>query len=153
MLAELIRICILFSLTGISRKQIGLWIDRKPVPTYKARFTNKPDLRPITAKQPMNRIQADLVDLGLDLQRDGTRYVLVLLDVFSRYLWLKPLKQKKPVEVVKHLESVFTEFGFPMVFQTDNGSEFRGELVNYCKENNIKKIFSSPNHPQSQGKV
>ena len=52
----------------------------------------------------------------------------------------------------------FKEFcilvGTPKILQTDNGAEYKNNLFkNYCDENNIKHIFSSPYHPESNGIV
>ena len=51
-------------------------------------FTNK-TLTPIDASRPMERIQADLLDIGTYLKinskdSDKPRYVLSIMDVFSR---------------------------------------------------------------------
>lgn len=70
--------------SGISRSHITAWLDDLPVSNQKAVFKNKAPLRPITSRHPMGRMQADLVDLGKELQIDGRRYVLVMLDVYSR---------------------------------------------------------------------
>ena len=45
-------------------------------------------------------------------------------------------------------------FGTPKILQTDNGGEFKNnDLENFCEENNIKLIHSSPYHPQTNGSV
>ena len=42
----------------------------------------------------------------------------------------------------------------PKILQTDNGGEFKNNnLENFCNENNIKLIHSSPYHPQTNGTV
>ena len=39
-------------------------------------------------------------------------------------------------------------------YKTDNGGEFKNnDLENFCEENNIKLIHSSPYHPQTNGSV
>ena len=42
---------------------------------------------------------------------NGTQYnyVLSVLDVFSRYMWLQPLSGKNSAEVLKHLKEIFRE--------------------------------------------
>jgi hypothetical protein len=49
----------------------------------------------------------DLMDMSSTTKdNDGTRYILVLIDVFSRYLWCRSLKTKKGIELVTALQSV-----------------------------------------------
>ena len=55
--------------------------------------------------------------------------ILSVLDVFSRFVFLFPLKNKESSEVAQHLISIFNVFGKPKLLQTDEGSEFRGEKV------------------------
>lgn len=47
------------------------------------------------------------------------KYVLMVQDVFSRYVWLKPLKGKSSHEIARHLEDIYMEHGPPKVLQHD----------------------------------
>lgn len=50
----------------------------------------------------------DLADLSTWMnENDGNRYLLIVIDVFSRYLWVKPLKSKTGSEVKKALQKIF----------------------------------------------
>lgn len=41
--------------------------------------------------------------------------------------------------------------GLPKRIQTDNGVEYKSNLINaFCEDNNIQHIFSSPYHPQAK---
>lgn len=69
--------------------------------------------------------QADLADLqSLSKHNDQARYLLCILDVFSRYAWVVPLKDKKGSTLVKAFDRVFQERQ-PLSLQTDKGSEFK----------------------------
>ena len=48
------------------------------------------------------------------------------MDVFSRYIFLKPLQSKESLEVASHLRVIFFSVGIPNVIQCDHGSEFKG---------------------------
>ena len=64
----------------------------------KAIFDNNHILHPIRAKEVNVRHQCDLVDLqkwAVCYRGVRYRYVLSILDVFSRYVWLRPLTGKK----------------------------------------------------------
>lgn len=77
----------------------------------------------------MERVQADLVDFSKKKSVNHGKtysYVLAVIDVFSRYLWLWPQVTKESKEIVPHLEKLFNVFGRPKITQTDQGSEFKG---------------------------
>lgn len=49
----------------------------------------------------------DLADLSTWMnENDGNRYLLIVIDVFSRYLWVEPLKSKTGSEVKKALQKI-----------------------------------------------
>ncbi|XP_049926648.1 uncharacterized protein LOC126406426 [Epinephelus moara] len=81
------------------------------------------------------------------------RYILTVIDVFSRYVWLRPLKGKHSAEISRHLEDIYNEHGPPKVLQHDQGKEFKGAVKKLMDSLQVKIIQSSPYHPQSQGKV
>lgn len=92
-------------------------------------FKNKAPLRPIVASSPMQRHQIDLVDLRatpVKINKASFLYVLSVLDVFSRYLWLRALQDKTPATVATKLSSIYRDFGPPKYLQCDQGSEFKG---------------------------
>ena len=95
--------------TGISIKRIQKWLNSNE-DHFKTNpiFSNKPYLTPVISKivQGCNQI----VDMrAMAVLTNGTQYnyVLSVLDVFSRYLWLQPLSGKNSAEVLKHLKEIF----------------------------------------------
>jgi len=65
---------------------------------------------------------ADLMDMvKFAKYNDGYSYVLVVIDVFSRYLWLRPLKDKKGRSVAREMEYIFLEGRAPDRIRTDKG--------------------------------
>ena len=58
------------------------------------------------------------------------QYILTGVEVVSRYKVARPLKTKKPSEVVFVLEAIYKKVGvfkYPKMFQCDNASEFKSE--------------------------
>ena len=51
------------------------------------------------------------------------------------------------------LSEIYSQFGYPRILQSDQGTEFKGVVAQLCKQHNIKLIHSSSHHPQSQGKI
>jgi transposase InsO family protein len=70
--------------------------------------------------------QADLVDMQqLAKYNDGYRYILMCIDVFSKYGWAVPLKTKTGKELVEAFTSILSKDGRkPLKLQTDKGTEF-----------------------------
>ena len=120
------------------------------------KFTNIIPITPIVASAPMQRVQCDLIEYTRHPSTVGKRiylYILSVMDVFSRYTRLRPITKKSAKIVTENVKTIFEVFGCPAIVQCDNGGEFLGDFSKYLKENKISVIQSSPNHPQSQGKV
>ena len=118
---------------GISRERIQDWINHNPNHgEHKPVFSNKDKLKPVLAKEPYESVQVDLVDFSKFQSTSSNKrysFVLAVLDVFSRFVVLRPLVSKQASEVASHLESIFQIFGYPSRVQTDQGSEFKGNLL------------------------
>ncbi|PSC74026.1 KRAB-A domain-containing 2-like [Micractinium conductrix] len=96
---------------------------------------------------------ADLIDLGAG-RDERYRYVLVVIDVFSRYCWLYPLASKTTIGVARHLYFQFMRTQVPAKLQTDNGLEFCGkEVKELCELFNVRHAKSMPGHPETNGCV
>ena len=97
--------------TVISIKRIQKWVNSNE-DHFKTNpiFSNKPPLTPVISNSVQGCNQIDLVDMrSMAVSTNGTQYnyVLSVLDVFSRYLWLRPLSGKNSVEVLKNLKQIF----------------------------------------------
>ena len=62
-------------------------------------------------------------------QNKGYRYILVVLDVFSRYAWARPLKAKTGICTAEALQSILDEGRIPLKLWTDRGTEFYNHNV------------------------
>ena len=84
------------------------------------------------------QFQADLADVSnLSKDNSGTNYLLFVIDVFSKYLWVLPLKDKTAKSVIEGMSIVFNERK-PKKLQTDKGSEFVNRwFKKFMTENNV----------------
>lgn len=74
--------------------------------------------------------QADLVDLqSLAPHNANIKYLLVIIDVLSRYIWVEPLKKKSGPEVAAALDKVYGKGRSPTRLSTDLGKEFMNKHV------------------------
>ena len=88
---------------------------------------------------------ADLVELPtLSKKNSGYRYILMVIDVFSKYGWSVPLKTKTGNEVASALQKIFKEY-HPAKLWVDQGREFYNKQVSeLLKKYNIV-IYSTNN--------
>lgn len=70
--------------------------------------------------------QADLVEMGnYSAFNRGYRFLLTIIDTFSKYAWAVPLKSKNASDVTNAMKSIFIkESRSPVHLQTDDGKEF-----------------------------
>lgn len=88
-----------------------------------------------------DQLQADLMDLdSLKDDNDGFRYVLLVIDAFSRYVRVRPLKTKTAREVLTAFKEIIGELEYPPLnIVTDHGGEFFNKsFESYCKSKGIK---------------
>ena len=76
------------------------------------------------AKQPWDCVSIDLVEAGSTSSSQG-KYILTMLDTFSRYTIAVPLRSKKAEEVADALFThLFAVHGRPRAIRSDEGKEF-----------------------------
>ena len=90
--------------------------------------------------------------LGSDLFYFQRIDFLVIVDYFSKYLIVRKIPNSTSSAVIKELGMIFSEFGKPQIFRSDNGpcyssQEFRFFMQNWL----IEHRTSSPHYPQSNG--
>jgi hypothetical protein len=79
-------------------------------------------------------------------------YILVIVDVCTRFVFLRPLPNKCAESVGSALFKVFCDIGFPKIIQSDNGKEFVNKLTQaICKESHIDHRLITPYHPRANG--
>ena len=80
------------------------------------------------------------------------KYIIDIVDHFSKWYYGYLLTSKKAEEVFNKIEIFIENFGKPKILQVDNGGEFDNRIIkNYCTDNNIIIVHSSPYHPQTNG--
>ena len=68
--------------------------------------------------------QADFIDVTKYGQKNyGYKWMLLVIDTFSKYLWIFPMKNKRGESVTKALTNFLT-YNTPEKFQSDQGVEF-----------------------------
>lgn len=90
--------------------------------------------------------QADLADMQtLSSQNDNNRYILTVIDCFSRFAWAVPVKTKSAKDMLLAFKELFqiSHPRVPIKLHTDRGKEFYNTTIKaYLKEKEIE-LFSS----------
>ena len=88
---------------------------------------------------------ADLVEMHkFSKINKGYRYLLTCIDIFSKYAFVIPLKDKKGITIKNALQKIFNKRK-PKFLWTDNGKEFYNNQVNDLLEKNNIKLYSTNN--------
>ena len=90
--------------------------------------------------------------LGLDLFYFQRIDFLVVVDYFSKYLIVRKIPNSTSSAVIKELGMIFSEFGKPQIFRSDNGPCYLSQEFKFFMQNFlIEHRTSSPHYPQSNG--
>ena len=96
-----------------------------------------------------NILGADLADMkSLSKYNKGTKYLLCAIDLFSKYAWVIPIKDKKGTSIVNAFKKIISNRK-PNKIWVDQGSEFYNKsFKDFLKINNIE-MYSTYNEGKS----
>ena len=86
--------------------------------------------------------------------QDSYKYILVVVDYFSKKVWAKKCRNETAEIVTQAFEEICDESNtFPNTLQIDNGSSFLAEFRQFCNNNNIQLVTTTSYNPISNGLV
>lgn len=82
--------------------------------------------------------------------KSGNRFLLVVVDAFSKFVLLKPLKTASAKATIEFLEhEVFYKYGVPAILISDNGPQLRATMfAEFLAKHNVKHWKTPYYHPQ-----
>jgi hypothetical protein len=117
----------------------------------KANFEVKdPALKPLPIMGMFYRWGVDLCKMPFK-SVSGIRYVVVMIEHFSKWIELLPIPEKTSHNTAAALRGVLCRYGAPAEVLTDQGEEFRGEFAELLTKLLIDHRLTSRDHPQSDG--
>ena len=122
----------------MTQKNIKIFINEiYSKPPKKNYITNKTDVYYIDNIWSLDIL--DLKDYGPENNR-GYRYILVIIDNFSKYGWTVPLKNKNGITIKNSFENILiSSKRSPNLIETDRGKEFYNSIFkDFLNKNNIK---------------
>lgn len=111
-------------------------------------------LQPYDVGAPFERVAIDLLG-PLPTTERGNRYILVLMDYFTKWPEAAAIPNQTAETVAEALvEHVFTRFGAPLQLHSDQGRNFESNVFReVMRLFAIDKTRTTPLHPQSDGMV
>ncbi len=100
--------------------------------------------RPVIVSGPHKQYQCDLMQLDkLARFNNGIHFILLVIDVFSKMVYLEPCRRKTGILVTKAFQKIFLRAPKCEKIQADSGREFYNrDFQDYLKKENIK-LFST----------
>jgi len=122
-------------------------INKFPQNQYTYQFnkeTEKPKkYNTINAYHPQRNYQIDIMIYDR-FTLHHYKYILVCIDVYSRYLQCRPLTNRRFPTIMKNLQNIFDHMGIPKSINCDNEFDTK-QFEAYCRENDVTIYFSDPN--------
>jgi hypothetical protein len=117
-------------------------------------FQNLPDIQQVTTNYPFEKIALDITG-PLKPARTGERYILGIIDYFTKFPMLIPLHNVESKTVATALfKNWISLFGAPLVIHSDRGTSFESQLFQeLCMICGILKTRTAPFYPQSDGLI
>ncbi|KAL0193255.1 hypothetical protein M9458_011551 [Cirrhinus mrigala] len=111
---------------------------------------NVPQLAPLHPweypEKPWHRIHADFAGPVED------KMLLVVMDAYSKWPEVAIMKSTSAEKTIEKLGEIFSRFGPPVQFVSDNGPQFIShEMATFLLANGVQHIKSSPYHPATNG--
>ncbi len=119
---------------------------------------NKTVPRPRWPLKPIEIVPIPFYMIGVDLigplktTRSGNKYILSVIDYYTKYAEAEALPNQEAETIVRALEEIFARHGMPSVLLTDQGRNFESHLVkSVCQLFGIEKRRTTAYHPQTDG--
>ena len=135
---------------SITRNEIKQWAE-----TNLSYSLHKPSRRNFKHNKiyapEINRLwEADLAFVqDVAKENDGINYLFVVIVVFSKFLWVKPMKNKNAHSLVQAFDFILSEKRKPENLRTDQGTEFINEsFQQYLKKQGIQ-FYTATNKPKA----
>ena len=114
-----------------------------------AQRTNIGYLSSEVPRAPLDHLVIDYVG-KFPRSRDGNQYVLVVVDAFTKFVLLTPVREATSRTTIDALKRIFAVVGFLRTLVSDNASYFVSKnFRSFCIDLGIKHVTTSPYHPQA----
>lgn len=111
-----------------------------------------PQNKLIKALAPFERLSMDFK--GPVPSKSRNRFILTVIDEYSRFPFAFPCSDISAKTVIKHLDSIFNMFGMPAYVHSDRGTSFlSADVRDFLHSRQIATSRTTPYNPQGNGQV
>ena len=119
--------------------------------TYERKRAFHP-IRSALTKWPFDHLQMDLITSLKP--NDAYKYLLVVVDIFTSFTFLRSLPDKKSETIAAALIGIFVDFGTPKILQSDNEPTMVSSLMKHFEQSlGVEARTITPYCSNSNGKV
>lgn len=116
---------------------------------YKPKTNRLTGIGNLNSTEPWHTISIDVMHM---IESEGYKYVLVIVDHFTRWMEAIPIKQQEIDTILAELKLKFLTFGDPKIIIADNAFYARN-LKTYCEAKDIEIHISLPHKHSGNGRV
>ena len=136
--------------SGIKRSEVVKWLTQQNVYSLHKPIRHRFKKRRVIVSKIDDQWQADLVDMQKNKsQNKNFNYILTVIDIFSKFAWAIPIKNKTGDSITRAFEIIFKD-RIPTKLHTDKGLEF----INKSTQNLFKRKgihwFATENETKAQ---
>ena len=138
----------------VKRNDVTTWLNGQKTYTLHKPIRKRFPRRKTVVAGIDQQWQADLSDLQtLSKFNNNKRYLLCVIDVFSKYAWVTPIQNKSGKTLIQAFQTIIrSSKRKPLSLQTDKGSEFKNkDFQKYLKKQNIH-YFTTEN-PETKASI
>jgi transposase InsO family protein len=138
-----------------TQKYVQAWLKLQETSQLHAPVKQIKHFYPIKANEQDHVWCCDLMDLSASAHNNSNcNYFLCVIDIWSRYAWVVPLKNKIAATCCAALATILKEGRTPKVLLSDNGSEFISRLWRaLLAKHNIQPSYAEPGDHHRMGIV
>jgi transposase InsO family protein len=140
---------------SITQKAVDEWLKRQETQQVHTTPSKIKHYYPIKANEQDHIWQADLMDVSAQAHNNGgVNYFLCVIDIWSRFAWVRLLKNKTNKSATDAFHDILRIGRSPQILMTDNGSEFISRSwKQLLKDNNIRASYAEPGDHHRMGIV
>ena len=107
----------------------------------------------IIATAPMHHVQMDLAG-PFPVSNNNNCYALIYTCIYTGYTIIKPIPNKQATTLALAVSTIWCDYSPPVIIQSDNGTEFKNELLQDMIEQVKTTLrYSAEYNPRTNGRV
>nr|XP_022320169.1 uncharacterized protein LOC111122635 [Crassostrea virginica] len=130
----------------LSKAKIRKWLQRQEAYSLQRGVRRRFKRNKVITLDIDDQWDVDLMDMSkFSKENSGFSFILVVIDIFSKFLCMRPLKDKKGQSVTAAFQDILQEGRHPSRLRSDKGQEFRSKAFNALLKDQTVELFYAQN--------